>query len=491
MPGFPLRAGDSVVLMWMPFPGATSYVVYRGETPGGPYQKAGDVQANNYSDLNVNNEKTFYYVVKAVVGGKEGDPSPEAVLKGVEPMVPPKIENHLETEDNKIAIRWSAVPKAAFYNVYRSEKGAAGLALLASVQDTRFTDGKVVVGKTYTYALSSVSPTNVESKKSAPYEVRFEKKVAVASKSAVVKKTATYVDMFDVDEAAKIALKVPRGVASDGKGNFFVVDGSGKILYVSAKDLKVISASGKRPADFQGEWGSPEGIAFDEKAGELYICFPAVNAIRVYKPDGEKLREFGLQMPDPKTAPGMTSKPRPNAIALGGSGKVYVVDTAYYQVVILGTNGKELGRIGLPKSNPDRNKGNDRSLVGPGAIMTGIKGEVYVTENIEQRIAMFDESGKFLRNIGSGGAGPGMFLGFGGLAVMSDGTLLVADAGTERVQAFDAGGGYKATYIDPKVKDPQKQDRIAPSASGLAVFGRRIFVSAMFLDKVTFYDLAE
>src|SRR5512138_262452 len=151
MAGFPLRAGANVMLMWMPFPGATTYNVYRGEAPGGPYQKMAEVPMNMHTDANVPTDKSYYYVVKAVVGGKEGDPSSEVVMKGLEPIVTPKFIGDLITPDNKLALRWEANPKAAFYNLYRSESEKGEFTLLSSVQDSKFTDGKVEVGKTYYY----------------------------------------------------------------------------------------------------------------------------------------------------------------------------------------------------------------------------------------------------------------------------------------------------------------------------------------------------
>ncbi len=490
MPGFPVRAGGNVIIMWLPVPGATAYSVNRGEAPGGPYKKIGEGPSTNFMDQNVPNDKDFYYVIKSIVGAKEGESSVEVVLKGLEPMKAPKIESHLITQDNKIAIRWGSVPKAAFFNVYRSEKGPAGLALVTSIQDTRFTDTKVEIGKTYTYAITAVSTANVESAKSAAYDVKLEKQAAAGGAVAAVNKPVKYVDAFDSDEALKIALKGPRALSAAGPGEFLVTDASGKIYDVVAKDLKIKTVIGVAPADFKGPWGTGEGSWFDAKKNEVYVCFPGVNAVRVFKTDGELLRAFPLPMPDPKTT-AMTAAPRPNTVAVGPNGTVYVVDATYYQVVMLTPDGRETGRIGLPRDNPGRGKPGDHGPATPGLIGVSAKGDVYVTENIEQRVAVFGPDGKFLRTFGRGGTLPGGILRFGGMAVRDDGSAIVADGAIERVQLFGPDGAYAATYIDPKIKDPQKQPRIAPSSTGIAVSGKQLFTSSLFQEKVTIYDLPD
>jgi DNA-binding beta-propeller fold protein YncE len=56
------------------------------------------------------------------------------------------------------------------------------------------------------------------------------------------------------------------------------------------------------------------------------------------------------------------------------------------------------------------------------------------------RIQVFDRNGKFLRQIGRHGDGPGAFARPKGIALDSDGHLYVADAAFNNVQVFDAQG---------------------------------------------------
>jgi DNA-binding beta-propeller fold protein YncE len=62
---------------------------------------------------------------------------------------------------------------------------------------------------------------------------------------------------------------------------------------------------------------------------------------------------------------------------------------------------------------------------------------VYVAEIGNDRVQVFDASGKFIARLGSGGSGIGQFRNLHGLVVDDEtDTLYVADTGNNRVQAF-------------------------------------------------------
>ena len=75
----------SVYLKWNPAaPGAgaavAGYNIYRSIRSGGPYEKiASGVISPNYTDRDVSNNKTYYYVVRTVdAAGRESPPSNQA-----------------------------------------------------------------------------------------------------------------------------------------------------------------------------------------------------------------------------------------------------------------------------------------------------------------------------------------------------------------------------------------------------------------------------
>ncbi len=488
MPGFPLRAGTNVMLMWMPFPGATGYNVYRSEKSGGPYEKIGNTQANTYMDANAPMDKSFFYVVKGLVGGKEGEASAEASLARIEPMKTPEFLGFLITAEGKVALRWEASPKAAFYNVYRSDAEKGNYKLLSSVQDTRYTDADVSKGKTYYYKVTAISASNVESAKAEKaYPIKVERVEVVAEKTvAIVRKPVEEVNTYDVDD--KIVLRTPRGIGLDGEGNIFVVDGRGFVQYVS-KDCKYIRSIGERPANFDGNWGYAEAAFFDPKQGELYIAYTDVNVIRVYDRDGKLIRSFALAKPDSSTAPKLDWPPAPVGLTVGADGNLWVTDSSYYQIVVVTREGAEVRRISLPREHKDRKVG-DGNLIAPSSIAYSPKtGNVYVLEVPDQRVTVYDKDGKFVGRVGGRGAGPGKFLLPAGVAVDEDGNIYVGDRNLERMQSFDPKGEYQATYIKPKIKDQQRQITIFPGAYGVAASRGMIYYTNHMGEKLVVYKI--
>ena len=71
--------GHSVTLTWSASTNATSYNIYRGTVPGGPYVKvASGVVSTTYTDVQVTRNQKLYYVATAVNGRNESGYSNEA-----------------------------------------------------------------------------------------------------------------------------------------------------------------------------------------------------------------------------------------------------------------------------------------------------------------------------------------------------------------------------------------------------------------------------
>jgi DNA-binding beta-propeller fold protein YncE len=473
----------------MPHPGATSYNIYRGGTSGGPYEKIANSPANNYMDATAPADKSVFYVVKPVVGGKEGEASPEAALRGIEPMKTPGFVGDLITPDNKISIRWENDPKAAFYNLYRSESEKGDYKLLNSLQDTKYTDGKVTVGKTYYYKVTAVSSTNMESLKAEkPLAVKLAKAAAEEMKTtAVVKKPVEPVGTFDVD--GQYAIRSPKDVAFDDDGNFYVSEGRGFVVHVDAKEMKVLKILADPPKGYQGTWGYAGGVFFDRKQKELYVAYTDANTVRVFDAGGTLKRSFSLSKPDPSTAPRTDWNPAPVDVAVGADGVVWVSDGAYYQLIGFNDKGEEIRRIGLPREHKDR-KAGDANPFSPAFLAVSPKnGNIYVLEVAMQWVSVYGKDGKLVTRIGGRGAGPGKFLIPAGIAVDENGIAYVADRNLERLQSFNEGGEYLATYINPKKSTPEKQIQIFGGALSVGVQKGMIVYSDILGEKVVLYKI--
>ncbi len=77
--GLKASAGNAqITLSWSASAGATSYVLERGITSGGPYSQIGTATSVSYTDTGITNGTAYYYVVIAVNSAGQSAPSTEA-----------------------------------------------------------------------------------------------------------------------------------------------------------------------------------------------------------------------------------------------------------------------------------------------------------------------------------------------------------------------------------------------------------------------------
>ncbi len=78
----------------------------------------------------------------------------------------------------------------------------------------------------------------------------------------------------------------------------------------------------------------------------------------------------------------------------------------------------------------------------PRGIAIGQQGHIYVTDQNNHRVVVFNRFGEYMHEWGSYGFSEGMFLFPAGIAVAADGSVLVSDSGNHRVQRFSADGTF-------------------------------------------------
>jgi DNA-binding beta-propeller fold protein YncE len=76
----------------------------------------------------------------------------------------------------------------------------------------------------------------------------------------------------------------------------------------------------------------------------------------------------------------------------------------------------------------------------PTSVAVDADGNVYVTDMLNYRVEVFDADGKFIRQFGKHGDGPGYFAMPKGIAVDSDGHIWVTDSMQNRVHLFTQEG---------------------------------------------------
>ncbi|WP_419948986.1 6-bladed beta-propeller [Candidatus Palauibacter sp.] len=99
-------------------------------------------------------------------------------------------------------------------------------------------------------------------------------------------------------------------------------------------------------------------------------------------------------------------------------------------------------------------------------------GGVSLMRSGEVRVLVFDAAGRFVREFGSSGGGPGEFNMPMGFAVLRDGTVVVSDVGHRAYQLFDASGEFQRMVRADDGPDAASipADDMQPDPRGGAVF---------------------
>jgi hypothetical protein len=84
----------------------------------------------------------------------------------------------------------------------------------------------------------------------------------------------------------------------------------------------------------------------------------------------------------------------------------------------------------------------DESLSQVSTFVVDGEGGIFVLDFKDQKIKVFDKAGKFVRQIGKPGQGPGELGMASGIQIMADGTLVVEDATNRRLALFKPSGEF-------------------------------------------------
>jgi iron(III) transport system ATP-binding protein len=160
--------------------------------------------------------------------------------------------------------------------------------------------------------------------------------------------------------------------------------------------------------------------------GDEVYALDTGGRVLVFGPDGALRRQW--RMPE-------TGKGNPEGVCVLQDGRVAVCDTHYSRLVFFDRDGKVLRIVG-------REGRGEGEFIYPVGITQGGDGSIYVCEyGGNDRIQRFSPQGDFLQAFGSFGTGPGAFQRPSGMA-WRDGTLYVADAINNRIQAFSSDGRF-------------------------------------------------
>jgi streptogramin lyase len=193
------------------------------------------------------------------------------------------------------------------------------------------------------------------------------------------------------------------------------------------------------------KWGSTAGVdvgpnghiwAYDRCAANS-CATSNLDPILEFDASGKVLRHFGAGL-----------FVQPHGIFVDKEGNVWVTDamgqgSKGHQVFKFSPEGKvllTLGKAGVAGTGPD-------TFNQPTDVVVGAHGDIFVSSGHspgygDARIVKFSKDGKFIKQWGSAGSGPGQFVGPHCLAIDSKGRLFVGDRTNNRIQIFTQDGKF-------------------------------------------------
>jgi sugar lactone lactonase YvrE len=197
------------------------------------------------------------------------------------------------------------------------------------------------------------------------------------------------------------------------------------------------------------KWGSTAGVdigpdgslwAIDRCGGNSCATSPLDPVIH-FDANGNAIAHFGANL-----------FVQPHGLYVDPDGNVWVTDPQGangkgYTVVKFSSTGQVLLTLGKPgvQGNPPE------ALGAPSDVITAPNGDIIVADghsgcNCENRLVVYDKTGKFVRIVGKTGSGPGEFDGPHALDYDSQGRLFVGDRTNNRVEILDRNLNFVAEW---------------------------------------------
>lgn len=249
-----------------------------------------------------------------------------------------------------------------------------------------------------------------------------------------------------VDEGgAPGSISRPKGIALGPDGLLYVVDGGNRRIQVFTRDGEFHSQWGGQGGG-EGQFNAPRGIAVDAD-GFVYVADGFNDRVQKFGPDGSFVTMWGSRGQEP----GEFSTP--NGIAVGPSGLVYVADTFRDRIQVFSSSG-EFWRFAVTAP----------AVRNPVGVVVDQAERLYVTEEADHRVAVFEPDGALVGRFGGEGVEESEFRFPQGIAVDGDGRIYVADSLNSRVQVFESPLSQAAP--PPEAEDLAVGIALADAASG-------------------------
>lgn len=216
-------------------------------------------------------------------------------------------------------------------------------------------------------------------------------------------------------------MRLPIGLAADGRGSMWIVDsGSDRVQKRKLARDQVSDLTGHLQLSLgghgtgNGKLDRPTGVAVDSKS-RVYVVDAGNRRVQKFTAKGRFVQAWSRGFAEPF------------GIAIDAHDRIYVTDSALHRVLKLDPNGKLLAQWGMHGRGPGE-------LDRPRGIAVDREGFVYVADSGNDRVQKFAPDGTFVASVGCRGRGPGEFLEPTAVAIDAERHLYVVDTGNHRVQ---------------------------------------------------------
>src|SRR6476646_4124281 len=206
--------------------------------------------------------------------------------------------------------------------------------------------------------------------------------------------------------------------------------------------LDYVAVANPLPVPDAAAMGASSDVAFDSK-GHLYVLSRGTQPLTEFDENGIFIRAFGE---------GLFT--RSHGIRIDKEGNIWATDVGAHTVMKLSHDGQVLLTLGTKGKAGEWNEAAGSRLFNePNDIVIGANGDLFITQGhtpgagrggVAQNpgVLKFDKSGKFIKFWGGKGTEPGKFEVAHGIAIDAKGLLWVTDRENQRIQIFDQDGKY-------------------------------------------------
>jgi DNA-binding beta-propeller fold protein YncE len=181
--------------------------------------------------------------------------------------------------------------------------------------------------------------------------------------------------------------------------------------------------------------GAPASVAFDS-GGHLFVLYRGYLPVVEYDADGRFMHSFGEGFR------------RTHGLRIDRDGNIWVTDVGAHIVVKMNPQGQTLLTIGTKGEAGEWNEATQsHHLNEPNDLAFNRAGDVFIVQGHtpgkgDPRVLKFDKDGNFKKSWGGLGTEPGKFNVAHGIAFDAKGQAWVADRENERIQIFDDEGKF-------------------------------------------------